>query len=86
MDTEILYKLLSRKIEYDRKNEKATEKENITYTIKPDKLYTVNETAQILRVQPNTIYKWKYNKKLPCVKSGSKLLFQGSAIKEYLGL
>lgn len=81
MDSEILYKLLSRKIEYEQQN-----KENIIYTIEPNKLYTVDETAQILRVQPNTIYKWKYNKKLPFVKSGGKLLFKGSAIKSYLEL
>lgn len=81
MDSEILYKLLSRKIEYEQQN-----KENIIYTIEPNKLYTVDETAQILRVQPNTIYKWKYNKKLPFVKSGGKLLFKGSDIKSYLEL
>lgn len=81
MDPEILYKLLSRKIEYEQQDE-----ENIIYIIEPNKLYTVDETAQILRVEPNTVYKWKYNKKLPFVKSGGKLLFKGSAIKSYLGL
>lgn len=86
MDPEILYQLLSRKIVNYNKNESINEKEDITYNIKPNKLYTVKETAQILRVEPNTIYKWKYNKKLPFVKSGGKLLFKGSAIKSYLGL
>lgn len=81
MNPEILYKLISKKIDYEQQNE-----ENIIYIIEPNKLYTVDETAQILRVQPNTIYKWKYNKKLPFVKSGGKLLFKGSAIKSYLEL
>ena len=54
----------------------------ISYLIYPDKLYTVKETAKILRMKPCTIYKWKHEKKIKSTKIGGKLLFKGCDIKE----
>ncbi len=59
---------------------------NVYYLIVPDKLYTVAETAQLLRVKKDTIYKWNHYKKIKSTKSGGKLLFLGRNIKAYLGL
>lgn len=56
----------------------------ISYLIYPDKLYTVKETAEILRMKPCTIYKWKCEKKIKSTKIGGKLLFKGCDIKEIL--
>lgn len=64
---------------------KMEEKESeISYLIYPDKLYTVKETAEILRMKPCTIYKWKCEKKIKSTKIGGKLLFKGCDIKEIL--
>lgn len=44
---------------------KMKEKESeISYLIYPDKLYTVKETAKILRLEVCTIYKWKCEKSI----------------------
>lgn len=56
----------------------------ILYLIYPDKLYTVKETAKILRIKVGTIYKWKCEKKIKSTKIGGKLLFKGCDIKEIL--
>lgn len=56
----------------------------ISYLIYPDKLYTVKETAKILRIEVCTIYKWKYEKKIKGKKIGGKLLFKGCDINEIL--
>lgn len=64
---------------------KMEEKESeISYLIYPDKLYTVKETAKILRIEVCTIYKWKCEKKIKSTKIGGKLLFKGCDIKEIL--
>lgn len=61
------------------------EKESeISYLIYPDKLYTVKETAKILRIEVCTIYKWKCEKKIKSTKIGGKLLFKGCDINEIL--
>lgn len=56
----------------------------ISYLIYPDKLYTVKETAKILRLEVCTIYKWKCEKKIKSTKIGGKLLFKGCDINEIL--
>lgn len=64
---------------------KMEEKESeISYLIYPDKLYTVKETAKILRIEVCTIYKWKCEKKIKSTKIGGKLLFKGCDINEIL--
>ena len=57
-----------------------------SYKIVDEKFYTVVETSFFLRCKPNTIYKWKYEKKIKPTKSGGKLLFQGRAIKKFLNI
>jgi excisionase family DNA binding protein len=59
---------------------------NISYFIIPDKLYTVSEAAQLLRVEKCTIYKWHSCKKIKASKSGGKLLFLGATLKKFLNL
>lgn len=64
----------------------SEQEQSVFYLIISDKLYTVDETAQLLRVKKDTIYKWNHNKKIKSTKSGGKLLFLGRDIKTYLGL
>lgn len=60
-------------------------KEEILYIpIIDDKLYTVDETAVILRCSKNTVYAWKHQKRLKPNKSGGKLLFLGKELKRFL--
>lgn len=60
-------------------------KEEILYIpIIDDKLYTVDETAVILRISKNTVYAWKHQNRLKATKSGGKLLFFGKEIKIFL--
>lgn len=65
---------------------KEEKEENVYYLIIDDKLYNVIETASLLRCKPNTVYTWKYQKKLTPNKSGGKLLFKGKEIKRFLGI
>lgn len=61
-------------------------KEELIYIpIIEDKLYDVDETAVILRCSKNTVYTWKYQKRLKPNKSGGKLLFLGKELKRFLG-
>lgn len=60
-------------------------KDEIVYIpIIDDKLYTVDETANILRISKNTVYTWKHQKKLKPNKSGGKLLFLGKELKRFM--
>lgn len=54
--------------------------------VNPISLYTVKETAEILRVKVNTIYTWCYQHKLTPIKSGSKSLFLGAEILNFLNV
>ena len=65
---------------------KEEKEDNVYYLIFDDKLYNVIETASLLRCKPNTVYTWKYQKKLTPNKSGGKLLFKGKEIKRFLGI
>lgn len=38
-------------------------------------LLDVNEASALLRIKPNTLYTWKYQKKIPYVKKYGRLLF-----------
>ena len=67
-------------------NLKKEKENNIFYLIVDEKLYNVEETASLLRCKPNTVYTWKYQKKLTPNKSGGKLLFKGKEIKRFLGI
>lgn len=56
------------------------------YIVNTSFLYNVKETAHILRVKENTIYTWCYQKKLTPIKSGSKSLFLGAEILDFLNI
>lgn len=51
-----------------------------------NKLYTPEETASILRCKKNTLYTWKYQKRINSVKAGGKFLFLGRDIKSFVGV
>ena len=53
------------------------------YMLIDAKLYTPQETANILRCKVGTVYTWKHQKRLIPTGQG-KLLFSGMAIKEFL--
>ena len=65
---------------------KEEKENNVYYLIIDNKLYNVIETASLLRCKPNTVYTWKYQKKLTPNKSGGRLLFSGKEIKRFLGI
>lgn len=54
--------------------------------INDNTLYTPEETANILRCKKNTLYTWKYQKRIKSVKAGGKLLFLGRDIKSFVGV
>ena len=56
------------------------------YTISNGELYTVEETASVLKCKVNTLYTWSHERKIKATKSGGKLLFLGKDIKAFLGL
>lgn len=54
--------------------------------INDNTLYTPEETANILRCKKNTLYTWKYKRRINSVKAGGKLLFLGRDIKSFVGV
>lgn len=46
--------------------------------------YTLQETAEKLRIKPTTLYNWVRNKKINCYKSGKKYLFTDKDILKKL--
>jgi excisionase family DNA binding protein len=45
-----------------------------------DRLLTVNEAAELLGVQPRTLYKWAYAHRIPVVKLGRLTRIRLSAL------
>lgn len=45
---------------------------------------TVEEIAFVLRVPKSTIYKWVYERRIPYVKIGKRLLFEYTKIMEWI--
>ena len=50
----------------------------------PEKLYTVQEAAQIFRVSEHTVYIWCREGKIESRKPGKKWLIPESAIQSFL--
>lgn len=49
-----------------------------------DKLYTIEETAQALRLNVRTVYQWIYDGKLKASKIGCKWLITEDTIKKVI--
>ena len=51
--------------------------------IRDDKIMTLEEVAEYLRVKPQTIYTWAQEKKIPAAKLGKEWLFKKSIIDQW---
>jgi excisionase family DNA binding protein len=49
-----------------------------------EKIYTASEAAAILRIHPETLYRWCKQARISFVRMGRKLMFREAAIREYL--
>ena len=49
----------------------------------PDKIMTLEEVADYLRVKPQTIYTWAQEKKIPAAKLGKEWRFKKSMIDRW---
>ena len=49
------------------------------------KLFTVEETAEVLRVKKETIYQWKFSGKINATKVNGKLLFKKEELERLIG-
>jgi excisionase family DNA binding protein len=49
-----------------------------------DRLLTAHEAAEMLGVQPRTLYKWAYARRLPVVKLGRLIRFRLSALMKLI--
>ena len=47
-------------------------------------ILTVEEVAEYLRLQPQTIYKWAQEKRIPAVKLGKEWRFRKSVLDRWL--
>lgn len=54
------------------------------YEMPPDHLLTVHEAADLLGVQPRTLYKWASEGRLPVVKLGRLTRFRASVIEKLI--
>ena len=50
----------------------------------PDHLLSVHQTADLLGVQPRTLYKWAHQGRLPVVKIGRLTRFRTSVIEKFI--
>jgi excisionase family DNA binding protein len=50
---------------------------------KNDKIMTLEEVAEYLRVKPQTIYTWAQEKKIPAAKLGKEWRFKKSMIDRW---
>jgi excisionase family DNA binding protein len=50
----------------------------------PNDILTVEEVASYLRLQPQTIYKWAQEKRIPAVKLGKEWRFRKSILDRWL--
>jgi excisionase family DNA binding protein len=48
-----------------------------------DKIMTLEEVAEYLRVKPQTIYSWAQEKKIPAAKLGKEWRFRKSMIDQW---
>jgi excisionase family DNA binding protein len=48
-----------------------------------DKIMTLEEVAEYLRLKPQTIYTWAQEKKIPAVKLGKEWRFKKSVIDKW---
>ena len=51
--------------------------------IEKDKIMTLEEVAEYLRVKPQTIYTWAQEKKIPAAKLGKEWRFKKSIIDKW---
>jgi len=49
----------------------------------PDKIMTLEEVANYLRLKPQTIYSWAQEKKIPAAKLGKEWRFKKSIIDKW---
>ena len=49
------------------------------------KLFTVEETAEVLRVKKETIYQWKISGKIIATKVNGKLFFKKEELERLIG-
>jgi len=49
-----------------------------------DKILTIDELSEKLKIPKKTLYKWTKEKRIPCVKLGKHLRFIESDINQWL--
>ena len=49
-----------------------------------EKLFTVQELSELLRIKPSTIYKWVHYGYIPHLKLGSSTRFKGQTVEKWL--
>jgi excisionase family DNA binding protein len=49
-----------------------------------DRLLTVPEVADYLRVKPRTVYQWVWRRRIPFVKAGATVRFRRAEIDDWL--
>jgi excisionase family DNA binding protein len=49
-----------------------------------EKIYTAAEAAAILRIHPETLYRWCKRGRISYMRNGRKVMFREVAIREYL--
>jgi excisionase family DNA binding protein len=52
--------------------------------MKDDKIMTLEEVANYLRLKPQTIYTWAQEKKIPAAKLGKEWRFKKSVVDKWL--
>ena len=50
---------------------------------KDDKIMTIDEVAEYLRLKPQTIYTWAQEKKIPAAKLGKEWRFRKSVVDKW---
>lgn len=51
---------------------------------KSDKLLTIDEVAELLRVKPSVVKHWVYTRSIPCIKLPKQILFDKEDLMEWI--
>ena len=49
-----------------------------------ERLMTVEEVCQLLRIKKSTLYQWVHQKQIPCLKVGRLVRFRAEDIEKWL--
>ena len=64
-------------------NQATSTKEAVIITPE-DEFITIKEVSQMIKISEGSIYNMTYTRQIPCIKKGSRVLFERQAIRDWM--